>query len=88
MKKINVEDLEVGKLIILQAGNKMYSILLNILGEKRSLKKYLFFHQKSSQEKYILKKLSHMIEYIEREIVHKNITVVVSGQDFTACLII
>ena len=34
---------------------------------------------KPSQEKYILKKLSHMIEYIEREIVHKSITVVVSG---------
>ena len=79
MKKINVVGLGTGNIDYLTgAGIKCITSSDILIGGERQLEDISPL-LKSSQEKYILKKLSHMIEYIEREIVHKNITVVVSG---------
>ena len=79
MKKINVVGLGTGNIDYLTgAGIKCITSSNILIGGERQLEDISPL-LKSSQEKYILKKLSHMIEYIEREIVHKNITVVVSG---------
>ena len=79
MKKINVVGLGTGNIDYLTgAGIKCITSSDILIGGERQLEDISLL-LKSSQEKYILKKLSHMIEYIEKEIVHKNITVVVSG---------
>ena len=79
MKKINVVGLGTGNIDYLTgAGIKCIVSSDILIGGERQLEDISTL-LKSSQEKYILKKLSHMIEYIEKEIVHKNITVVVSG---------
>lgn len=79
MKKINVVGLGTGNIDYLTgAGIKCITSSDILIGGERQLEDISPL-LKPSQEKYILKKLSHMIEYIEREIVHKNITVVVSG---------
>lgn len=79
MKKINVVGLGTGNIDYLTgAGIKCITSSDILIGGERQLEDISPL-LKPSQEKYILKKLSHIIEYIEREIVHKNITVVVSG---------
>ncbi len=79
MKKINVVGLGAGNIDYLTGAGRKCIVSSDILiGGERQLEDISSL-LKPSQEKYILKKLSHMIEYIEREIVHKNITVVVSG---------
>ena len=79
MKKINVVGLGTGNIDYLTgAGIKCITSSDILIGGERQLEDISPL-LKPSQEKYILKKLSHMIEYIEREIVHKNITVVASG---------
>lgn len=79
MKKINVVGLGTGNIDYLTgAGIKCITSSDILIGGERQLEDISPL-LKPSQEKHILKKLSHMIEYIEREIVHKNITVVVSG---------
>lgn len=79
MKKINVVGLGTGNIDCLTgAGIKCIVSSDILIGGERQLEDISLL-LKPTQEKYILKKLSHMIEYIEKEIVHKNITVVVSG---------
>lgn len=79
MKKINVVGLGTGNIDYLTgAGIKCIISSDVLIGGERQLEDISSLLN-SSQEKYILKKLPHMIEYIKEKSVCKNITVVVSG---------
>lgn len=79
MKKINVVGLGTGNIDYLTgAGIKCIIFSDVLIGGERQLEDISSLLN-SSQEKYILKNLPHMIEYIKEKSVCKNITVVVSG---------
>lgn len=79
MKKINVVGLGTGNIDYLTgAGIKCIISSDVLIGGERQLEDISSLLN-SSQEKYILKNLPHMIEYIKEKSVCKNITVVVSG---------